>query len=73
MKLYELPRNTYFTLQEDAKQQIYLFEHIDGMYSVCYDLNDNLIHIAAWTDVQIVKPNMTTAPFLFKLKEASTI
>jgi hypothetical protein len=59
MKLYELPRNTYFSIQDDPNQQVFLFKHIDGMYSVCYDMNDNLIHLAAWTPVNIVKPVKT--------------
>jgi len=58
MKLYELPRNTYFSIQDDDRQLIYLFDHIDGMYSVCY-YGDELIHIAAWTDVNIVRPVKT--------------
>ena len=57
MKLYELPRNTYFSIEDDDRQKVYLFERIDGMYSVCYDMNDELTHIAAWTDVQIVRPH----------------
>ncbi len=56
MKLYELPRNTYFTIEDDPQQHVYFFKHLDGMYSVCYDNEDNLTHIAAWTDVQIVRP-----------------
>jgi hypothetical protein len=59
MKLYELPRNTYFSIQEDPRQHVYLFDHLDGMYSVCYDTNNELIHLAAWTDVNIVKPVKT--------------
>jgi len=59
MKLYELPRKSYFSIQDDPRQHVYLFDHIDGMYSVCYDMSDNLVHIAAWTDVNIVKPVKT--------------
>ncbi len=59
MKLNELPRDTYFSIQDDPHQQVFLFKHIDGMYSVCYDMNDNLIHLAAWTPVNIVKPVKT--------------
>jgi len=59
MKLYELPRDSYFSIEDDPQQRVYLFKHVDGMYSVCYDMNDELIHIAAWTDVQIVKPVKT--------------
>jgi hypothetical protein len=61
MKLYELPQQTYFTLKDDPKQWIYFLDHIDGLYSVCYDNNDNLIHISALADVQIVRPIKTYA------------
>jgi len=59
MKLYELPRDTYFSIQDDDRQRVYLFKNLDGMYSVCYDMSDELIHIAAWTDVNIVRPVKT--------------
>jgi len=62
MKLYQLPRNSYFTIEDDPQQYVYLFDHIDGMYSVCY-YDDELIHIAAWTDVQLVRPQ-TESPDL---------
>jgi hypothetical protein len=61
MKLYELPRDSYFSIEDDPRQRVYLFKRIDGMYSVCYDMSDNLIHLAAWTDVQIVRPVKTFA------------
>ncbi len=60
MKLYELPRNTYFTIEDDPSQEVFLFDHIDGMYSVCYR-GDDMVHLAAWTDVQIVRPIKTYA------------
>ena len=60
MKLYELPRNTYFTIEDDPQQKVYLFDHIDGMYSVCYD-GDVAFHLFAWIDVQIVRPVKTYA------------
>ncbi len=59
MKLYELPKNTKFTIMGDEEQIVFLFHHIDGMYSYCTrDFNDELdqtpIHITAWTEVEIV-------------------
>ena len=30
------------------------FEHIDGMYSLCYDKDRNPVHIAAWTEVEVL-------------------
>ena len=47
-KLYDVPRETYVETEEGDK---FLFHHIDGMYSVCYDVLGNLVHLAAWTDV----------------------
>jgi hypothetical protein len=61
MKLYELHRNNYFVIENDPSQEVFLFDHIDGMYSVCYDLNKNTINFAAWTPVNIVKPVKTYA------------
>ena len=60
MKLYELPRKTYFTIEDDPNQHVYFFDHIDGMYSYCL-YGDEVVHIAAWTDVQIVRPVKTYA------------
>ena len=72
MKLYELPRKTYFTLEDDPKQYVYFFDHLDGMYSVCYDYDDNVIHIAAFADVQIVKPVKSYAGNIPNYVPAST-
>lgn len=51
MKLYDLPRNTKFKLQEDPSDEEFLFDHVDGMYSFCKDKHNNVIHFAAFTDV----------------------
>ena len=61
MKLYELPRNSYFSIQDDPTQEIFLFDHVDGMYSVCFTMQQELFHLAAWTDVNVVKPVKTFA------------
>jgi hypothetical protein len=55
MKLYELPRNSYFTLNDDPDKEVFLLERIDGMYSSCYNSDEELIHLAAFTDVEFVK------------------
>lgn len=54
MKLYELERNSWFTINGDPEQKIFLFCRIDGMYSVCigHETND-IVHIAAFTDVTV--------------------
>jgi hypothetical protein len=64
-KLYELHRNTYFRLVGDTKVppggaestlgDTYLLKHIDGMYSYCLDAEDNVVHLAAWSEVEEVK------------------
>jgi len=56
MKLYDLPRNTYFkcdngSLLNHPNNPVFLLDHIDGMYSVCYDKDSNVYHFAAWTEV----------------------
>lgn len=53
MKLYELPRNTHFTI--DGDRTIYLFHHIDGMYSFCTDERGVVYHFAAWTEISPLK------------------
>lgn len=50
MKLYELPRNSFFTLEDP--EVIYKLDHIDGMYSVCYTSEGDIIHLAAYTEVK---------------------
>jgi len=57
MKLYELPNQTYFVLMRDMVAdneaiEKFFFDHIDGMYSYCLDEKQNVIHFAAWTEVQ---------------------
>ena len=53
------PSHDSFTILDDPNQGIFLFKKIDGMYSVCYDKDEQLIHLAAWTEVQIVRPVKT--------------
>ena len=51
MKLYELPRNSWFTINSDETNVKYFLDHIDGMYSYCTDVKGNVLHFAAWTEV----------------------
>jgi len=56
MKLYEVPRKTKIkVLEEGYEGQILNFSHIDGMYSFCTNHKGEVVHLAAWTDVEIVK------------------
>lgn len=64
MKLYEVPNNSKVRLLEDAqippeampilKGDVVDFHHLDGMYSYC-KFNDHIVHLAAWTEVELVK------------------
>jgi hypothetical protein len=53
MKLYDVPRNT--TVRVVDTGLVLDFVSIDGMYSKCYDKDNNIVHPAAWTEVEIVK------------------
>lgn len=52
MKLYKVPRNTDIELPDGTQLR---FERLDGAYSVCRDDIGEVIHLAAWADVQIVE------------------
>lgn len=64
MKLYEVPNNTEVRLLEEPRippgappvsnGDTILFFHVDGMYSYCKNSNGDIVHIAAWTEVEIV-------------------
>lgn len=34
--------------------QEYNFHHIDGMYSYCTDDAGNVVHLRAWTEVEVI-------------------
>jgi hypothetical protein len=61
--LYELPKGSKFKLTPEegvdvppdhlqySLEEVYIFDHIDGMYSYCLDSKGALHHFAAWTKV----------------------
>ena len=57
MKLYDVPRNTQVkSIEPDCSDEFKLI-NIDGMYSYCtkeWYGNETAVHIAAWTDVEIL-------------------
>ena len=64
MKLYNVPRGSKIKVIDGIippggplikKGEELEFDHIDGMYSVCYNLNDELVHLAAFAEVEILK------------------
>lgn len=68
-KLYEVPRNSYIKVL-DAKPQveekykvkqvipeaddILTFKKIDGMFSLSYNSKNEMVRLAAWTNVEVV-------------------
>ncbi len=32
----------------------YHFDHIDGIYSVCFDEDGKLVHLSRWAEVEVV-------------------
>lgn len=50
MKLYDVPQNTDIILPDGTELR---FHHIDGMYSYCTDVEGNVVHLAAWTEVTL--------------------
>lgn len=56
MKLYDVPRNTRIVVKDsDGNPYPLAFHHLDGMYSYCKDDAGNVVHLAAWTEVEIEK------------------
>lgn len=51
MKLYDVPRKTFV---KTSNGDVYFFDHIDGMYSYCNNEQNQVVHLAAWTEVDIV-------------------
>ena len=54
MKLYELGNDKRFTLVDDSSGTVFLLDHIDGAYSVCY-IGDAIVHISASAEVEGVE------------------
>ena len=52
MNLYSVPRNSWILTKETGEQ--FFFHHVDGMYSLCENHNKDVVHLPAWTDVEIL-------------------
>jgi len=50
MKLYELPRQSWFRIADNTDAGPFKLDHIDGMYSLCW-YNEEICHIAAAEEV----------------------
>jgi hypothetical protein len=73
MKLYDLPRESYFTLIGDTQippearrpnlDKTYKLGNIDGMYSYCSDNEGNIYHFVAWAEIEKVTDNDSIQTF----------
>jgi hypothetical protein len=52
MKLYEVPRDSRIQLSDGTELN---FKRIDGMYSLCLTDYNEPVHVAAWTEVAVMK------------------
>jgi len=65
MKLHDVPNRTWVRVLEDPrtapgsplinKGDKIFFGHIDGMYSYCRNENNELVHLVAWAEVEIIE------------------
>jgi hypothetical protein len=53
-KLYEVPRYS-LVCPINQEELILLFSHIDGAYSFCKNMENEIVHLAAWSDVHILE------------------
>ena len=51
MKLYELPRDSRFTLVDDESHTVFVFDHINGDFGMCY-LGNTPVHLFIDADVE---------------------
>ena len=66
MKLYDVPPCSKIIVLDKVPRvpvaaadimlgDVLIFHHIDGMYSLCKNIAGEIVHLAAWTEVEIVK------------------
>ena len=55
MHLYEVPRRSIVRLVGDDSGETFLFDHIDGAYSLCKKEDGSIIHLSANAEVAVVK------------------
>jgi len=55
MKLYECPRNVIVHVIDSEPPLEVKFHRVDGMYSYCTLENGDVVHLAAWTEVEIIE------------------
>lgn len=65
MKLYDVPINSKIRVVGDVKtppaapiieeQEVLNFSHVDGMYSYCTNSDNEVVHLVAWAEVEIIE------------------
>lgn len=50
VKLWDVPRHSKIKVGDNVLD----FDHVDGMYSLCFDQRGRPVHIAAWTEVEVL-------------------
>ena len=65
LKLYDVPRGSRIKIIQDREhpphhrnfddEEELEFSHIDGMYSLCFDDDNNPVHLAAWAEVEVIR------------------
>jgi len=64
-ELYNVPDNSLVRILNNGtlvppgalpimQNDVLLFKHADGMYTYCLDCNNNIVHPAAWVDVEVL-------------------
>jgi len=64
MKLYDVPRNSKIIVVSDIKKpidsinikenEVLDFIKLDGMYSLCKNMDGDFVHLVAWAEVEII-------------------
>lgn len=69
MKLYECPRNTWVKTDDGFT---FFFCHVDGMYSLCRDEEDNVFHPSALTEVELTtQPSKGKTMTFYQLRRSN--
>ena len=55
--LYSVKPKSYIQMPNTG--HVFYFDHIDGMYSFCKDMQGNTVHLTAWMEVIPLNPKAT--------------
>ena len=61
VKLYEVPKNSRIRIEglevNGVLTEELNFHHVDGMYSLCITDDDEIVHIAAFAECEVIEQN----------------